>query len=144
MPLKDLALFTDYELKQELKITQDQPTHDYIVKLLQERAVEHLASQADVTQLGSDEINELLMWITDQEARDSLVKVSIQTIPAGLWSLALRDCRWVGSGHFGDGRHPCVSGEGVAYRGEGVSAVLGGGGGVAADRVPVAGCFLRA
>jgi hypothetical protein len=70
--------------------------------------------------------------------------VSIQTIPAGLWSLALRDCHWVRSGHLGNGRHPGVSGEGVAYRGEGVSAVLGGGGGVAADRVPVAGGLLRA
>jgi hypothetical protein len=75
MPLKDLALFTDYELKQELKITQDQPTHDYIVKLLQERAVEHLARQPEITQLVSDEINELLLWITDQGTRDSLVKV---------------------------------------------------------------------
>jgi hypothetical protein len=75
MPLKDLALFTDYELKQELKLTEDQPTHDYIVKLLQGRAVERLERQADVTQLGSDEINELLLWITDQGARDSLVKV---------------------------------------------------------------------
>jgi hypothetical protein len=75
MPLKDLVLFTDYELKQELKLTEDQPTHDYIVRLLQERAVEHLARQADVTQLGSDEINELLLWITNEDARDSLVKV---------------------------------------------------------------------
>jgi hypothetical protein len=70
--------------------------------------------------------------------------VSIQTIPAGLWSLALCDCRWVRSGRFGDGRHPGVSGEGVAYCGEDVGTVLGGGGGVAADRVPVAGGFLRA
>ena len=75
MPLKDLALFTDYELKQEFKITQDQPTRDYIVKLLQERAAARLAHQPEISQLGSDEINELLLWITDHDTRDSLVKV---------------------------------------------------------------------
>jgi len=52
----------------------------------------------------------------------------IQTIPAGLWSLALRDCRWVRSGHFGDGRHPGITCERVADGGEGVGAVLDGGG----------------
>jgi len=75
MPLKDLALFTDYELKQELKITHDHATHDYIVEILRARAIEHLTRQHEITQLSSDEINELLAWITDQATRDSLVKV---------------------------------------------------------------------
>jgi hypothetical protein len=75
MPLKDLTLFTDYELKQELKITRDQPAHDHIVRLLQARAVEHLARQPEFAEFSSDEINELLRWITDQGTRDSLVKV---------------------------------------------------------------------
>jgi hypothetical protein len=75
MPLKDLTLFTDYELKQELKITRDQPTHDYIVRLLQARAVERLARQPEFAEFSSDEIHELIRWITDQGTRDSLVKV---------------------------------------------------------------------
>lgn len=70
--------------------------------------------------------------------------VSIQAIPFALWLLAL--CGWcrVRSGHCGDGRHPGLSREGVAYRGEGVGAVLGGGGRVTADGAAVAGGFLRA
>src|ERR1700720_1834141 len=71
-------------------------------------------------------------------------KVSIQAIRFALWPLALCDWCRVRSGHCGDGRHPGVSREGVAYRGEGVGAVLDGGGRVAADGVTVAGCFLRA
>ena len=59
----------------ESKITGDQSTRDYIVKLLQARAVEQLARQPEIAQLSSDEINELLLWITDQGTRDSLVKV---------------------------------------------------------------------
>src|SRR6266566_5022110 len=40
-----------------------------------------------------------------------------------------------------DRGHPGVAGEGVADRSEDVLAVLGGGGYVAADGVPVPGCF---
>src|ERR1017187_7138348 len=65
--------------------------------------------------------------------------VSIQPILAALWSLALCDCCWAWSGDFRGGWHPRVSGEGVTYRGKGVRAVLGGGGGVAPDGVAVAG-----
>src|SRR6266542_4078098 len=49
-----------------------------------------------------------------------------------------------GSGAGGDGRYPGVSGEGVADGGEDLVPVLGGGGCVAADGVPVAGGFFRA
>jgi len=70
--------------------------------------------------------------------------VSIQAIPFALWSLALCDWCRVRSDHCGDGRHPGLSREGVAYRGEGVGAVLDGGGRVASDGVTVAGGFLRA
>jgi hypothetical protein len=43
-----------------------------------------------------------------------------------------------------DERYPEVSGEGVADGGEDLVSVLGGGGGVSADGVSVAGGFLRA
>jgi hypothetical protein len=49
---------------------------------------------------------------------------------------------WVRAG--GDRRYPGVSGEGVADGGEDGDPVLGGGGGVSSDGVPVAGGFLRA
>src|SRR5262252_7547854 len=45
---------------------------------------------------------------------------------------------------FGDGRHPGVPGEGVVDGGQDVGAVLGGGGDVAADGVPVAGDLFGA
>ena len=47
------------------------------------------------------------------------------------------------SGRVGDGRHPGISGEGVADGGEDADAVLGGGGDVAADGVPVRGWPAR-
>src|SRR5260370_37902337 len=52
----------------------------------------------------------------------------------------------VGRGRWrvGDGRHPGVAGEGVVDGGQDVGAVLGGGGDVAADGVPVAGGLLGA
>lgn len=43
----------------------------------------------------------------------------------------------------GDGRHPGIPGEGVVDSGEDVRSVLGGGGDVAADAVPVASDLLR-
>ena len=49
-----------------------------------------------------------------------------------------------GSGAGRDGWHPGVPGEGVADGGEDGDPVLGGGGGVSADGVPVPGGFLRA
>jgi DNA polymerase III delta prime subunit len=49
-----------------------------------------------------------------------------------------------GSGGSGDRRDPGISGEGVADGGEDGGAVLCGGGGVAADRIPVAGALFRA
>src|SRR5258708_23149302 len=49
-----------------------------------------------------------------------------------------------GSGGSGDRRDPGISGEGIADGGEDGGAVLCGGGGVAADRVPVAGGLFRA
>jgi hypothetical protein len=49
-----------------------------------------------------------------------------------------------GSGASRDGRHRGVPGEGIADGGEDGHPVLGGGGGVSADRVPVPGGFLRA
>ena len=49
-----------------------------------------------------------------------------------------------GSGAGRDRWHPRVSGKGVADGGEDGDSMLGGGGGVSAYRVPVAGCFLRA
>jgi hypothetical protein len=51
----------------------------------------------------------------------------------------MRDEFRCGSGGSGDRRDPGISGEGVADGGEDGGAVLCGGGGVAADRVPVAG-----
>src|ERR1039457_5247498 len=48
------------------------------------------------------------------------------------------------SGRVGDGRHPGIPGEGAVDRGQDVGAVLGGGGDVAADGVPVAGDLLGA
>src|SRR5258708_38625279 len=48
------------------------------------------------------------------------------------------------SGRVGDGWHPGVAGEGAVDGGEDVGAVLGGGGYVAADGVPVAGDLLGA
>ena len=47
-------------------------------------------------------------------------------------------------GRVWDGRHPGVPGEGVVDGGQDVRAVLGDGGDVAADGVPVAGDLLRA
>jgi hypothetical protein len=47
-------------------------------------------------------------------------------------------------GRVGDGRHPGASGEGVVDGGQDVGAVLGDGGDVAADGVPVAGELLGA
>src|SRR5580700_4865351 len=44
----------------------------------------------------------------------------------------------------GDGRHPGIPGERVAQGGEDADAVLGGGGNVAADGVPVPGGLLGA
>jgi hypothetical protein len=48
------------------------------------------------------------------------------------------------SGAGGDGWHPGVSGERVAQGGEDADAVLGGGGDVAADGIPVPGGLLGA
>ena len=75
MLFKDLALFTDYELKQELKLTQDKATQGYILETLRARAAEHRARQPEISQLSSDEINDLLACITDKAIRDSLVKI---------------------------------------------------------------------
>lgn len=48
MGLKRLELFTDYELRQELKVSADQPTRDYILKLLQERSEQRVKGNKEL------------------------------------------------------------------------------------------------
>jgi len=67
-------------------------------------------------------------------------EVSIQVcLCVAFVCVAPRDCLRAGLGAGGNWRHPGISGEGVAQSGEDAGAVLGGGGDVAADGVPVPG-----
>jgi hypothetical protein len=68
----------------------------------------------------------------------------IQVVLAALLLVTFRDGFWAGSGDFGQAWHPGISGEGVADGGQGAHAVLGGGGGVAADGVAAAGDLFGA
>jgi hypothetical protein len=81
MPVKDLARFTDDELIQELAITGDQATRDYIARLLRDRA----ASRPGISGLTAGKIEGLLPSVTDEPTRDALVRV--------LWARAARQAR---------------------------------------------------
>ncbi len=48
MGLKQLDLFTDYELRQELNIAKDEPTRDYIMRLLRQRSEQRVAGNKDL------------------------------------------------------------------------------------------------
>jgi hypothetical protein len=87
----------------------------------------------------------------DDEAAESFVYEWFPPRQREAYKVSIQACLWVFSrlrcvtacgrisGLTGDGRHPGVSGESVAQGGEDAGAVLGGGGDVAADGVPVAG-----
>lgn len=80
MGFKRLDLFTDYELRQELRITTDETVSRYIRKLMRERAAarvgecaaEALDYPSRVPRLGDEDIIELCAWATDVVTRDAL------------------------------------------------------------------------
>jgi hypothetical protein len=81
MPVTDLARFTDDELIQELAVTGDQATRDYIARLLGDRA----ASRPGISGPAAGKIEGLLLSVTDEPTRDALVRV--------LWTRAARQAR---------------------------------------------------
>ncbi|SRR5712691_16133 len=48
MGLKQLDLFTDYELRQELRMAEDEPTRDYIMRLLRKRSEQRVQGNKDL------------------------------------------------------------------------------------------------
>jgi hypothetical protein len=82
MPLRDLGLFTDYELRQELGVTRDPAAAARIRGLLRDRAAqrvgEHAAEALEFPSrfavLGDEVLLALWPLAADEPSRDALVR----------------------------------------------------------------------